>query len=133
MYRPRESGHQFVTSHVLVVDESYQKVRTISPSIHATEQQPLGFHELKLFDSSNSVLLISYATLNRPTLLPHCRRSTVEFITTGRFIEMSTDGSNRTLFQWDALDHIEVSEAAVCPGDKKAGKGQSTTDSFDFL
>jgi hypothetical protein len=133
IYRERQRGRQYITSHALIMDNSYQKIGAISPSVYAIEQPALGFHESKLLDNSNSILLISYITISRPTVLPHCPRSTVEFITTGRFLETSTDGSNRTLFQWDALDYVEISETVVCPGDQKAGTGRSIRDGFDFL
>lgn len=123
------------TSHVLIIDQHYRPVRTIgAKATYAEEELQVDFHELKLVGTGSSVLMTSYTTVKRPTKVPDCPGSPeVPYISVSHFLETATDGSNTTLFLWSSLDHVPVSDTAVCPGDRMAGLGISNGTAFDYL
>ena len=78
--------------------------------------------------------MTSYITVAQNNTFPACANSpTTSFIKSGLFSEVATDGTNKELFQWSALDHLDPAETIVCPGQPNVGAGKVETDGFDFL
>ena len=51
----------------------------------------------------------------------------------GVFSEVTTDGTNKQLFSWAALDHVDPLDTYICPGQPQAGNGKSNVSGFDYL
>lgn len=123
-----------------IIDSAYEEVLTIAPSYkYKGSNLTMDMHEFNLVSNGTSALLSSYVTIQRPTTFPNCRsfrQQTIpeaKYIKVGMFTEVSTDGKNSTLFVWNPIDHMDLEESLLCPGDFKGGSGRSHTDPFDFF
>lgn len=135
-FRGPFSGGPSTASFSQILDEKYRTVRTIGPTGEFAGQ-PLkqDLHEFHVVGSKGQTALItSYVTFPHHVAFPGCPHSPISNYTrNGLFSEVTTDGKNTTLFQWSAVDHVDPTDAYVCPGDLNSGGGTSQTDGFDFL
>jgi hypothetical protein len=82
------------------------------------------------------VLMVSYSMQYAIRNVSHCSNtSSVEYVKSGHFVELTTDGTNQTVFQWHSLEHVDVEESVICPEDPnpKIGNGTTLSRSFDYL
>ena len=133
---PQGGGQGAVGSMTKIYDNTYAVVQQVMPSgswkdIKLTQD----LHEFNMVGSNgDSAVMTSYITYTQNNSFPACPNSpSTAFIKTGLFSEIATDGTNKELFQWSALDYIDPTETVVCPGDKNAGAGMNQNDGFDFL
>lgn len=118
-----------------VLDSSYNVIQSVAPSWKWGEQQVhLDMHEFNTVNNGSSALITSYSTIEKPTSFSDCSgKPNATHITTGIFTEIAMDGTNETLFAWNALDHIDPTETVLCPGRKTGSWGNSSVDGVDFL
>jgi Arylsulfotransferase (ASST) len=134
LFRGPVGGGTAQSSYNLIIDSTYTVVRAVAPSAQyngATLTQDL--HEFNVILPGISAVGTSYATVQHPVTLPACGGVTPQYIKTGLFTDTTLDGLNTTLFQWNALDHVNVTDSYVCPGQPMVGSGNSSTDGFDFF
>lgn len=119
-----------------ILDETYTQVMAVKPSGHfAGQTLTQDLHEFNVLGTAGaSALLTSYVTFAHNVTYPACPGSpTTQYTKTGLLSEVSTDGLNTTLFQWNAIDHVDPTDTYVCPGDFNVGTGNTQSDGFDFL
>ena len=133
---PQGGGQGAVGSLSHVYDNTYTSVQTVMPSgkwnnIMLTQD----LHEFNMIGpNGESALMTSYITFEQNNTFPACLNApSTAFIKTGLFSEVSTDGTNKELFQWSSLDHVDPTETFVCPGELNAGGGANQDDGFDYL
>lgn len=118
-----------------ILDSAYNQVQTLAPSLtyrHKVVGQDL--HEFNTVGNGSSALVSSYATVPLNHTFLNCPDGpTAQYIKTGLFSEVTTDGTNTTLFSWNALDHVDVNDTPLCPGEVTAHTGANSSDGFDFL
>ena len=64
-----------------------------------------------------TALIVTFVTVPRNITFPHCNGTSIEYLLSGVFSEVRTDGSNEEIFQWAAADHVDPQDSLVCPGD----------------
>lgn len=125
-----------VPGYSLIIDSNYNQVQALAPSVQYDGQTiPEDRHEFNMLGANGaSALLTSFVATQHSAKLTSCPGSpTVKWIFNGAFTETSTDGLNTTLFQWNALDHVNVTDTYVCPGEYRVNSGASVASPFDFL
>ncbi|MCJ1393156.1 hypothetical protein MMC18_006028 [Xylographa bjoerkii] len=133
---PVGGGPGGVGSYSAILDETYTQVAAVAPSgTFAGQDLTQDLHEFNVIGTAGaSALLTSYITYAHNVTYPACPGSPeTPFTKTGLFTEVSTDGLNTTLFQWNAIDHVDPTDTYVCPGDNNVGSGKSISDGFDFF
>lgn len=135
MFKGHEGDPAERWSHSKIIDNTYKTVQTLSPSAaYNGRQLRQDLHEFNLLDHGQSALLTSYATVAHEVVFEHCEeKPLIKYITTGLFTETSTDGLNSTVFQWNALDHVDVLDTFVCPGQYRIRPGQTSREGTDYL
>ncbi|MCJ1479307.1 hypothetical protein MMC13_007992 [Lambiella insularis] len=119
-----------------IMDETYSQVLAMRPTgTFAGQELTQDLHEFNVLGTAgSSALVTSYITFAHNVTYPACPGSpSTAFTKTGLFSEVSTDGLNTTLFQWNAIDHVDPTDAFVCPGDNNVGTGNVASDGFDFF
>jgi hypothetical protein len=134
-FNGQRTGGKALDSYSLILDDSYNKVQALAPSFEyqgVTLTQ--GLHEFHLVGDGSSALVSSMAAVRLPTVFEHCPGSAnATFLQTSLFTEITTDGTNTTLFHWDALHYLNVTESVTCPGYPNTGRGEKLDDGVDFL
>ena len=129
-------GGPSTASFSQILDKTYTTVRTMEPSgTFAGQRLSQDLHEFHVEGSEGQTALsTSYLTFQQQATFPGCPNSpTSNYTKNGLFSEITTDGTNTTVFQWSAVDHVDPTDSYVCPGDLGTGGGTSPTDGFDFL
>ncbi|MCJ1307949.1 hypothetical protein MMC25_001598 [Agyrium rufum] len=122
-----------VRSYSEVFDNTYTPVVRAAPK-GTVLGQPLtqDLHEFNVKDGGDTALMTSYVTYAATVTYPACPGSpTTNFTKTGLFTELSLDGKNTTIFQWNAIEHIDPHDTYVCPGDTNVGTGANVGNGFD--
>ena len=133
---PVGGGPGGLGSYSSIMDETYTQVQAVAPSgVFDGQDLTQDLHEFNVLGTAGaSALLTSYVTFPHNVTYPACPGSpTTPFTKTGLFTEVSTDGSNTTLFQWNAIDYVDPTDTFVCPGEPNVGSGTTESDGFDFL
>lgn len=132
-YRGGDGG---TSSYSELMDDTYTVVRVVRPNaMYLNETLTQDLHEFQIVGpGGSSALMTSYVTYPANLSFPACPDApTTSYMKTGVFSEVSTDGSNTTIFLWSATDHVDPQDTYVCPGTIDAGFGNSTETGFDFL
>ena len=132
---PPQGGPGGPDSETRILDSAYKVVQTVRPSGQYQGQNLTeDYHEFHLKGPKGATALISsYVTVPHSATYPACNGSTTAYISTGVFSEVTTDGTNREIFQWSAIDHVDLQDTYVCPGQPQVGTGQNSSSAFDFL
>ncbi|MCJ1283112.1 hypothetical protein MMC26_002439 [Xylographa opegraphella] len=133
---PVGGGPGGLGSYSVIMDHTYTQVVAVAPSgAFAGQNLTQDLHEFNVLGTAGaSALLTSYVNFAHNVTYPACPGSpTTPFTKTGLFTEVSTDGLNTTLFQWNAIDHVDPTDTYVCPGDNNVGTGKNIGDGFDFF
>ncbi|MCJ1403607.1 hypothetical protein MMC11_006830 [Xylographa trunciseda] len=133
---PIGGGPGGLGSFSTIMDETYTQVAAVAPSAAFNGQNlTQDLHEFNVIGTAGaSALLTSYVNFAHNVTYPACPGSpTTPFTKTGLFTEVSTDGLNTTLFEWNAIDYVDPTDTYVCPGDNNVGTGENEGDGFDFF
>ncbi|MCJ1293684.1 hypothetical protein MMC34_005239 [Xylographa carneopallida] len=118
------------------MDQTYTQVAKVAPSgAFAGQNLTQDLHEFNVIGTAGaSALITSYVNFAHNVTYPACPGSpTTPFTKTGLFTEVSTDGLDTALFQWNAIDYVDPTDTYVCPGENNVGTGNNIGDGFDFF
>ena len=127
-----------------IVDETYTKVQTVK-SVGPIDGANIWFdnHEFHLVQPSkghdvgnNSAIINTFTIIPYNATLHGCDGyPNITWIKCNIFQEVSLDGSNTVLFEWNSINHIGVEETNQCPEEEAfiTGNGTSIHSPLDYF